>query len=173
MSENSPIQSLREVCSFLDSAEIGYVLVGGLAVSIWAEPRATVDIDFLVSLDRKDFSLLVRRLHESGQFVFIHDKPMIFKRISFLRATLKNNTDVSVDFIFSDDDFKAEALKRRVSVSAFDFSVPIPTPEDLILLKRLSGRPQDIVDAQKILATRKAELDMDYIRKWEKKLGLT
>lgn len=173
MSENSPIQSLREVCSFLDSAGIGYVLVGGLAVSIWAEPRATVDIDFLVSLDRKDFSVLVRRLHESGQFVFIHDKPMIFKRISFLRATLKNNTDVSVDFLFSDDDFKAEALKRRVSVSAFDFSVPIPTPEDLILLKRLSGRPQDIVDAQKILATRKNELDMDYIRKWEKKLGLT
>jgi len=28
-----------------------YMLVGGLAVGIWGEPRAAVDIDFLVSFN--------------------------------------------------------------------------------------------------------------------------
>jgi hypothetical protein len=172
MNNNPLVRSLREVCSFLDKAAIEYMLVGGMAVGIWAEPRATVDIDFLVSVRLADFDNLKRHLNESGRFVFIHEKPMIFGRISFLRSTLKSNADISIDFIFSDDFFKSEALKRREVAQLSDFSLNIATPEDLIILKLLSAREQDRLDAMKILEIQKGKLDMDYLQTWLEKLDL-
>ncbi|MBI5188176.1 MAG: hypothetical protein HZA07_03760 [Nitrospirae bacterium] len=172
MNDNPLIQSLKELCLFLADIEIEYMLVGGLATGIWGEPRATVDIDFLVSLKTDDFDFLKQRLKESERFIFIHDKPMIFWKISFLRATLKSNMDISVDFLFSDDDFKKESLKRREVVQVADFSVNISTPEDLIILKLLSGREQDRLDAEKILEMQKGYIDMEYMQRWSEKLGI-
>lgn len=172
MNDNPLVKSLKELCQFLDAAGLEYVLVGGLAVGIWGAPRATVDVDFLVSFAKTDFLLLAQQLRESNKFVFIHDQPMIFQKVSLLRATLKSNTDISIDFLFADDDFKKEALKRRIVVQIAGVPVNISTPEDLILLKQMSSRPQDLLDAQKILDSRGSELDMGYMRKWAEKLGI-
>jgi hypothetical protein len=172
MNNNPLVHSLKELCLFLDNAGIGYTLVGGLAVGIWAAPRATLDIDFLVSFNREDFDVLSKLLLQSDKFIFIHDKPMIFKKVSLLRATLKNNPDISVDLLFADDDFKRQALARSSAIIVSDFSVNIPTPEDIVLLKLLSGRPQDKLDAENILETQKEQLDQDYIRRWSKKLQI-
>src|SRR4030043_2095360 len=101
MNNNPLIQSLKEVCSFLDEAVVEYMLIGGLAVGIWGEPRATVDIDFLVAIGSDDFDTLKHKLIESSRFVFIHDKPMVFGKITFLRATIKSNTDISVNVMGS------------------------------------------------------------------------
>ncbi len=172
MGNNPLIQSLKDLCLFLDDAGIEYMLVGGLAVGIWSLPRATIDIDFLVAIKLDDYNVLKKKLKESNAFVFIHDKPTIFKKITLLRATLKKNADISVDFLFADDDFKTEALKRKVSVDIADFDVNITTPEDLVLLKLLSSRAQDKLDAEKILEMQKDVLDMEYIRRWSKKLSI-
>ena len=172
MNNNPLIQSLKEACSFLDGAAVEYMLVGGLAVGIWAEPRATVDIDFLVSIRINDFEDLKQRLTESNRFVFIHDKPMVFGKVSFLRATLKSNPDVSLDFLFVDDVFKNEALKRKKAIQLTGFSINISTPEDLIILKLVSGREQDRLDARKILNIQKENLDIDYLQTWLEKLGV-
>ena len=172
MNNNPLIQSLKEVCSFLDEAAVEYMLVGGLAVGIWAEPRATVDIDFLVSIHINDVEDLKQRLTESNRFVFIHDKPMVFGKVSFLRATLKNYPDVSVDFLFVDDVFKNEALKRKKAIQLTDFSVNIATPEDLIILKLVSGREQDRLDARKIRDIQRENLDWVYLQMWSEKLGI-
>jgi hypothetical protein len=44
MNDNALIESLGELCLFLENNGIEYTLVGGLAVGIWGAPRATVDI---------------------------------------------------------------------------------------------------------------------------------
>jgi hypothetical protein len=170
MNDNPLFQHLKEMCLFLDNAGIEYMLVGGLAVGIWGEPRATVDIDFMVSFTLNDFADLSQRINDSNAFVFIHDKPMTFERISLLRATLKSNLDIFVDFLFADDDFQKEALHRRQSIKVADFTVNIPTPEDLILLKLISGREQDRLDAKKVFGMQREHLDMEYIQKWSEKL---
>ena len=170
MNDNPLFQHLKELCLFLDNAGIEYMLVGGLAVGIWGEPRATVDIDFLVSFNTNDFSVLSQKIRDSNAFIFIHGNPMTFEKISLLRATLKSNLDVFVDFLFADDDFQKEALSRRQTINIADFTVNIPTPEDLILLKLISGREQDILDAKKVFRMQKDYLDMDYMQRWSEKL---
>jgi predicted nucleotidyltransferase len=172
MNNNPLIQSLKKLCLFFDEQEIEYMLVGGLAVGIWGEPRATIDIDFLVSIKTEDFNLLKQKIEISKKFIFIHDEPMIVGKISFLRATLKSNKDISVDFLFADNDFKHAALKRKEPVQVADFSVNISTPEDLIILKLLSSRPQDRLDAKKVLEIQKEHLDRKYMQKWAERLGI-
>ncbi|MDI6891315.1 MAG: hypothetical protein QMC83_10340 [Thermodesulfovibrionales bacterium] len=113
MNDNPLVQSLKELCVFLEGTGIEYMLVGGLAVGIWGEPRATVDIDFLVAIRLDGFNTLKHKLIESSRFVFIHDKPMVFGKITFLRATLKSNTDISVDFVFADDECYVPAIRYR------------------------------------------------------------
>ena len=172
MNDKPLIHSLKEICLFLQAQEIEYMLVGGLAVGIWAEPRATVDIDLLVAIGLDDYDSLKHKLIESKKFVFIHDKPMVFGKITFLRTTTKRNTDIAVDFLFADDDFKNTALQRKETVKVNDFSLYISSPEDLIILKLLSGRDQDRLDAEKIIKIQKDNLDQEYIRHWTEKLGL-
>jgi predicted nucleotidyltransferase len=172
MNDNPLIKSLKELCLFLEDQRIEYMLIGGLAVGIWGKPRATVDIDFLVAIGLGDFDALKQKLIKSSRFVFMHDKPMVFGKITFLRATLKSNTDISVDFLFADDEFKNRALQRKETVKVKDFSVNISSPEDLILLKLLSGREQDRLDAEKIIKIQKENLDMEYIKKWLQRLDL-
>jgi hypothetical protein len=101
MNNTSLIQSLKEVCSFLNEAEMEYILVGGLAVGIWAEPRATTDIDFLISVSFNDSDFLREKLVESGRFLFVREKPMIFRKISLLRASLKDNPDTPLSITMS------------------------------------------------------------------------
>jgi hypothetical protein len=171
---NSPlIRALKEVCRFLDDTGTEYILVGGLAVGIWATPRATVDLDFLVAIRKEDHPALIQRLEQSDKFIFIHKQPMVFQKVSILRAMLKENADVSVDFLLIDDEFKAHAISRKVSARLTDFSVNIATAEDLILLKLLSGREQDKLDAVQVHEANKENLDLAYLSNWSKKLGIT
>lgn len=172
MNDNPLFQALEELCRFLDDAGLRYTLVGGLAVGIWAAPRATVDVDFLVSLPAGESGSLVQRLKQSGRFIFVHEQPMVFNKVSFLRATLKSNSDIAVDFLFADDEFKKTMLERSSNVSIAGFSVRIPTPEDLIILKLLSGRPKDRIDAEQIRESQKHDLDVAYVRSWCDKLGV-
>jgi len=172
MNDNPLIKSLKELCSFLEDQGIEYMLIGGLAVGVWGEPRATVDIDFLVATGLDDFDALKQKLTESSRFVFIHDGPMVFGKITFLRATLKSNADISVDFLFADDEFKNRALQRKETVILNDVPVNISSPEDLILLKLLSGREQDRLDAEKIIKIQKENLDMEYMKEWLRRLGV-
>ena len=172
MNDNTLIESLKELCFFLENSAIEYMLVGGLAVGIWGAPRATVDIDFLVSMKTDDYNILRKKLIESEKFIFIYDEPMTFARISFMRATLKSNKDISIDFLFADDDFKNEALRRKETIQVAGFSVNVTTPEDLVILKLLSGREQDRLDAKKILEIQKGNLDMEHIQNWLHKLSI-
>jgi predicted nucleotidyltransferase len=172
VNDNTLIESLRELCSFLENSGIEYMLVGGLAVGIWGAPRATVDIDFLVSMKTDDHNILKKKLKESEKFIFIYDEPMTFARISFLRATLKSNKDIAIDILFADDDFKNEALRRKETIEVAGFSVNVTTPEDLVILKLLSGREQDKLDAKKILEIQKGNLDMEHIQNWLHNLSI-
>ena len=42
-------EELRAITAALETAQVTYALVGGLAVSIYATPRATKDIDLLLA----------------------------------------------------------------------------------------------------------------------------
>ena len=173
MSDNPLVNALKELCLFLDDAGIDYALVGGLAVGVWSHPRATVSMQVIVSIQKEDSHALAQKLNRSNRFIDIHDDLSTLQRMAFLRATLKANPELFVDFVFADDEFMAGILKRRHPVHLADFSVSLATPEDVTILSLLSGREQDRTDAEQIIMMQGAHLDRDYIRTWADWFGLT
>ncbi len=57
-------EELRGIVKALNAAGIPYALAGGLAVSIYTQPRATEDMDLLLA--REDLARAVERLESLG-----------------------------------------------------------------------------------------------------------
>jgi hypothetical protein len=56
----------KELLSVFHSRKIRYLLIGGYAVSHYAQPRTTKDLDLLVSPDRENAGALYAALAEFG-----------------------------------------------------------------------------------------------------------
>jgi hypothetical protein len=63
---NDPLQiTLADVETFLSENQVRHVLVGGLAVALRGQPRATIDIDMVLAAEVDDALVLVDRLANS------------------------------------------------------------------------------------------------------------
>jgi predicted nucleotidyltransferase len=55
-------------------------------------------------------------------------------------------------------------LSRAIRVDVAGVSVPVISPEDLVVAKILAGRAKDLDDIQGVLRERLADLDLTWIR---------
>ena len=60
---------LKNICEILSTNEIPYCLVGGLAVSMLAAPRATEDIDLMVLLSDKQKAKIASLLENKFEII--------------------------------------------------------------------------------------------------------
>ena len=164
------IEDLLNVCSTLNQLQVPYMLIGGLAVALWAAPRATVDLDFIISLQEGDFPKFKSAL-EATKLDFISPHLFKLKKIKIVRFCLckKEHELIMVDLILAENEFLKNAIQRRQSFPLLKETIYVVTPEDLILLKLMSLRPQDTVDIQNIILHQK-KIDKLYLKTWAKKL---
>ena len=66
---------------------------------------------------------------------------------------------------------KRQAFRRKKTVRLFNTKAFFPTPEDLILLKIIPARAQDLLDARNVLIRHKGKLDLKYLRTWARRLS--
>ena len=147
------------------------VLMGGLAVSIYAAPRATFDIDGIIDLDEGS---LEKFLDSVGKRGFKWDDTMPIKRIKGLPfiTLLYPDKKIYIDLFLAKSGIHRSALKRSRSVKVEDVILHVISPEDLILIKLLSDRPRDTEDVRQILLENSGILDLEYLEKWAGSLGV-
>ncbi|MCK9463106.1 MAG: hypothetical protein M0R80_26075 [Proteobacteria bacterium] len=128
----------------MNAHEVRYLLVGGWAVGIYGNPRATKDIDFLVAVDDENVDRLQAALRqfraptvENGVF----QKPGNVFRMGA--------SPVQIDIIneasgISFDDCYA----RREVIVADGLPISMISKADLIRNKRASGRHRDLADVE-------------------------
>jgi predicted nucleotidyltransferase len=80
-----------------------------------------------------------------------------------------NSDDVHVDINYAPLTLDDTFISRCSEVEP---GLYLPSPEDLIVLKLMSGERKDIDDVKKILLQLRGKLDMDYIRLRAKQAGL-
>jgi len=81
------------------------------------------------------------------------------------------SNDYNIDFIISSIELEREAITRSRILNVHGVSARFPTPEDLILLKVIPGRPKDMADAESIVIRYSGELDRNYLLKWAEKIS--
>ena len=128
--------------------------MGGYAVALYGAVRGTVDIDLVIRLRETDFlraeraliSLGLRsRLPITATEVFRYREEYIRNRSltawSFVNPALPSEI---VDVILAED--LAKMKVRRIKIGGR--TVRVASIEDLIRMKRSSGRPQDLEDVE-------------------------
>jgi hypothetical protein len=79
---------LITVSNFFETQGVPYMVIGGIAVGMWAAPRATIDLDFLVGVDEAGLPSLINSA-KHARFVIFDDRPMKFKRVTLFRMLLQ------------------------------------------------------------------------------------
>ena len=162
---------LKLVCEFLNEEKILYVVVGGLAVLFYGIPRTTMDIDIIIAMDMDETKRFAEFLNENDFFADEEDIKTAFEEKS--HATIEDKTSMArldIKGIYGEND--RITLERRSKVSLADFEFYVASPEDTIANKLLFGSEQDVKDAEGIYARQFENLDMAYLEKWCKKLGV-
>lgn len=176
-----PLSVLAQVASALERLGIQYVLVGSFASSMHGMYRATADIDILADIKTDRVRPLMEVLQQS---FYVDEQAMrkaVAKRRSFNAIHFDSVFKVDI-FVSKDDDFARAQLNRRelrrISPDKDD-AVFVATAEDTILAKLRWYQAGDEVstnqwnDVVGILGTTHDTLDLQYLRSWSEKLGVT
>jgi len=141
-------ESFREVIAALGAAAVPFAVCGGLAVSIHARPRATVDIDLLVPPEA--IASLVEALAPLG-FQRRERAPtrlaggqIVMHRLT--RVVPGDPEVLMLDVIEASAGVPGAAWGGRVTRNWTGHSVSVVSREGLVALKRLRGSPLDLAD---------------------------
>jgi hypothetical protein len=156
-------QSLAQRIAQLDHAlaSIPHAFGGALALAYYAEPRATIDIDLNVFVPVERFTDVATPLLDLG--VSVDDAVAELVRRDGQARVMWESTPI--DLFFAYDAFHDAAASARRTVPFADGTIPILSPEHLIVCKTVFNRPKDWVDIDAMLATELA-LDVAEVLRW-------
>lgn len=141
---------LKRIINALTENKIEYAVCGGWAMAIHGVPRATVDIDLLISADSLEKVFDVARLND----YWLEGLPMTF-----------NNGQTEIRRISKIDDETGFVLmlylllvtpelndvwQHKLTKPLENGSVSVVSREGLIKMKTMSGRTQDKADIEKL-----------------------
>lgn len=162
-------KTLKDLLSWFRFSKVRGLIIGGVALSFLGRPRLTEDIDGLVLIDRERWDSFLDAGKRFG-FSSRISGPIPFAQGRRMLLLKHAETGVEVDISLGLLPFEKECLKRKILVRLGDFSVPVPSVEDLVIMKAVAHRPQDLADIDSLLAVH-PKLDKKRIRRWVKEFA--
>lgn len=156
--------ALQSLTSWLEAEHVPYVTIGGVAVSLLAQPRATQDIDVVIWLERERWESFLLAGEAYGFTPRINDALNFAVRSRVILLQYQNG-GVSLDLSCGALPFEREMIERATTLNIGALNLKMPTPEDLIVTKSIAQRPKDIADIEALLSIHQ-NLDVAYIRRW-------
>lgn len=158
---------LKEIGTALDTRRIPYMISGSLAMSAYAIPRMTRDIDIVIDLDIDNLESFLEIF--STNFYF--HRPTIEEEIRRREMfnVIDHRSGYKVDFVVKKNSpFRKEEFQRKRRSVIFGFETWLVSAEDLILSKLIwiqeIQSEKQIEDIKNLLEN--VTLDFIYIRKW-------
>ena len=161
---SAELEVLQDAIARLESAGIAYMLTGSVALSYYAEPRMTRDVDLVVALAGLDPKSIVA-LFAPDYYIAEADVGRAIAARSMFNV-LHLGKVVKLDFIVrKDTPYRRREFERRKAVQMPGFEAWIVSREDLILSKlawaKESGSELQLRDVGALLA---AGADEAYLR---------
>jgi hypothetical protein len=142
-------KDFKDLLSAFNAHNVRYLIVGGYAYAEYAEPRTTKDLDLFVQPDPKNAVATYEALAEFGANladVAIADfaSPGLIFQIGV--APFRIDIICSIDGLTFDETYETSKL------GMVDDEIPVRyiSQENLIVNKLAAGRPQDLVDVNKL-----------------------
>lgn len=156
-------QVLQSASRALDALQIRWYVFGALAVTAWSRPRITADVDITARVPDDAVNELCSALEQQGFSLRVRDRESFLAKTRVL-PFLHTPTGMPLDLVLAGPGIEELFLGRALAVDIEGVSVPVASPEDLIVMKVLAGRAKDLEDVRSLLAAKLFELDVAQIR---------
>ena len=168
----SELDILRDVTAKFDKSGIQYMLTGSLAMSYYAQPRMTRDIDLVLEISPNvvtDFE----NVFKSEYYVSI-DSIRDAIRNEFIFNLIHTESTIKVDCIIrKKSEFRKKEFERKQKVQLKDFDIFIVSKEDLIISKLFWIKESESgIQKADIKNLLKTGFDEEYLLHWINKLNL-
>ena len=138
----------KDLLAVFAAHDVEYLIVGGYAVGFHARPRFTKDIDVWVGHSPENLKRVRAALEEFGapaamleQLESALDEDVLWMGVPPVRIDVVKGVPGG--------DFSA-CFARHVRTSWDGVAVSVISKDDLIAIKRASGRPQDLLDVESL-----------------------
>jgi hypothetical protein len=165
-----PLQAvLSDLGAWFKTEGASWVVIGGVAVSLLGRPRPTRNVDALVSMSARRWPKFLEAGERLG---FVPRRPdyLPFARETKVLQMRHQKSGLDVDIVFGSLPFEHEALARATWADLGEILIPLPCPEDLIVMKAVAHRPQDLEDIEAILASH-PRINLTRMLNWVQKLA--
>lgn len=155
---------LKDLLAWFDAASAPLLIIGGVAVSLIAVPRTTLDLD---AITLTELDAIGNLLAQGKTFGFIprREQAVLFAQRNRMLLVQHQPTGTAVDISVAGLPFEEESFARRQLLNIGGLSVPLPSPEDLVIMKAVAHRPRDLQDIATILEIY-PEMDWQRVRQW-------
>lgn len=162
-------EPLKDLLLWFKEYDIPSIIIGGVAVSLLSEPRATRDIDALVLLEPEKWQEFLDLGAKFGYYSRKKDT-LEFAQENRILLVKHQPTQTEVDISFGALPFEKEAIKHALKIKIENIFISVPIPEDLIIMKAVAHRPQDLEDIRNVLDVN-PDLDFKRIKYWVKEFA--
>jgi len=147
----------RDLLSAFSRHRVEYLMVGAYAMAAHGQPRATMDIDLWLRVSPENARRTVAALVEFGAPPGALDPAPFESPGTVIQLGVAPRR---IDLLTRIDGVEYEhAAERALPVAIDGLVIPTIGLADLIANKRATGRPQDVVDAERLATLRTADPD--------------
>ena len=141
------LEDFRRLVAAFEAAGLEYAVVGALALAVHGFPRATTDIDLLI---RKEDLPAALRVAATIGYRFPAE-PMTFSNgMEVQRVTKVEAGDHLILDLLLVNEQSEDLWATRQRVASAQGAITVISREALVKMKAMAGRPQDLVDLQRL-----------------------
>jgi hypothetical protein len=156
--------SIPALQQHLLQAGIPSIVIGGIAVAAWGEPRVTRDVDLKILLGRQDADRLLNILSPDYRPLSTNPEETLRKQALIF---VEDSSGTRIDLLLADTYFDEVAIRRGRDVEITPgIFIRICSPEDLIIYKLISTRLRDHEDVGGVIRRQDDTLDDKYTLDW-------
>ena len=174
VTDDSPFVTLKStiaaVVAWFQSASVRGVIIGGVANAFLGRSRSTRDVDGMVVLENdSQISPFLDKAVAFGIVPRVSDV-VEFARVSRVLLLRHTPSRIDVDISCGWLPYESEVLDRSTVDGMLGFDVPLPTPEDLIVMKSIAHRSHDWRDIEGVIDAH-PNLDVEYVLLWARRFA--
>lgn len=158
------LAALRDLVAWFRGTQVQGLVIGGVAASLLGRPRLTRDIDAVILLDEKEWQAFLASGAGYGFAPRISDALVFAKKASVILVR-HEPSGIDVDIAIGTLPFEKEAISQPVWLDIRGVRLPVPAPEDLIIMKAVAHRARDLADIESLLDAH-PKLNLRRIRRW-------
>jgi hypothetical protein len=159
-----PFTSIQKIQDLLNEAGIPSIVIEGVAVAAWGEPRVTRDVDLKIFLDREGVDRLLVLLARDYRSLLPDPRGALRKQGMVF---VEDSYGTRLDLLLADTPYDVNAIQRgREEEIQLGVTIRLCSPEDLIIYKMISTRPRDHEDARSAIRRQGDSLEDTYILGW-------